>query len=205
MWSQIVVIELAEPDDGGVGTAQGQPTCHGEAMEQHAPQSPEDVRAFFRDWIDSANAGQWDRFGQLMHPDIVIVDPMTPEPARGIDEALPRAQAQYEPFPDGRIHMVGAPFVSLDEPELAYRWRFVGTHLRPINPPGFAPTAQQVMVEGTSVLHFRDGRVDHLQLFFDTTDVARQLLAAPPAGSPLERVMALSQRVRVRLRRRAGR
>ena len=172
-------------------------------MAQHAPQSPDEIRAFFRDWIGHANAGQWERFGRLLHPDIVLDDPMTSEPARGRDEALPRAQAQYAPFPDGRIDMIGAPFVSLDEPELSYRWRFVGIHLRPIDPPGFAPTGQQVVVEGTSVLHFRDGQVDHVRLFFDTTDVARQLLAAPPAGSPLERVIALSQRARVRLRRRS--
>lgn len=172
-------------------------------MDQHAPRSPEAVRRFFGDWMDSANAGDWDRFGQLMHPDIVLVDPMTPEPARGHVDAVSRARAQYEPFPDGRIDMVGAPFVSLDAPELAYRWRFVGTHLRPIDPPGFAPTGQRVVVEGASVLHFEDGRVDHARLFFDTTDVARQLLAAPPAGSPLESVMALTQRVRVRLRGRS--
>ena len=172
-------------------------------MAQHAAQSPDVVRAFFRDWIDHANAGRWEQFGQLMHPDIVLEDPMTPQPARGRHEALPRAQAQYEPFPDGRIEMVGAPFASLDGQELAYRWRFAGIHLRPIDPPGFAPTGQQVVVEGTSVLHFRDGQVDHVRLFFDTTDVARQLLAAPPAGSPLERVIALAQRARVRLRRRS--
>lgn len=173
-------------------------------MDQHAPRSPEDVRTFFGDWIESANTGEWDRFGELMHPDIVLVDPMTPEPARGLPDALSRARAQYEPFPDGRIDMVATPSISLDEPELAYQWRFVGTHLRPINPPGFAPTQQPVVVEGTSVLHFRDGQVDHARLFFDTTDVARQLLAAPPVGSPLERVMAWSQRVRVRLRRHSG-
>lgn len=169
-------------------------------MAQHAPQSSADVRRFFDDWIDSANNGEWERFSQLMHPDIVLVDPMTSEPARGRTDALTRAQAQYEPFPDGRIDMIGAPFVSLDAPELAYHWRFIGTHLRPIDPPGFAPSNQQVVVDGASVLHFTDGQVDQVQLFFDTTDVARKILAAPPAGSPLESVMALSQRVRVRLR-----
>ena len=174
-------------------------------MAPHTPESPDEIRAFFRDWIESANTGQWERFGRLLHPDIVLNDPMTPEPARGRHRALPRARAQYEPFPDGRIEMVGAPFVSLDGSELAYRWRFVGTHLRRIDPPGLAPTGHQLVVEGTSVLHFRDGQVDHVRLFFDTTDIARQLLAAPPAGSPFERVIALSQRVRVRLRRRPSR
>lgn len=174
-------------------------------MDTHAPQSPEDVRTFFTNWMDSANAGQWDRFGQLLHPDVVLHDPMTAEPARGREQALPRARAQYEPFPDGRIDIVGAPFVSLDEPELSYQWRFAGTHLHPIHPPGFAPTGRQVVVEGASVLHFRDGQVDRVRLFFDTTDVARQLLAAPPPGSPLEQVMVLAQRLRVRLRGRSGR
>ncbi len=171
-------------------------------MLEHAPQSPEEVRAFFGDWIDHANAGRWEQFGRLLHPDIVLEDPMTSEAARGHDQALSRARAQYEPFPDGRVEMVGAPFVPLDEPELSYRWRFVGTHLRRIDPPGFAPTGRQVVVEGMSVLHFLHGQVDRVRLFFDTTDVARQLLAAPPAGSPLERVIVLSQRLRVRLRRR---
>lgn len=171
-------------------------------MTQQAPQSPDEVRTFFGDWIDSANAGRWERFARLLHPDVVLDDPMTPDPARGRHEVLLRARAQYEPFPDGRIDMVGAPFVSLDQPELSYRWRFVGTHLGRVDPPGFAPTGEQVVVEGASVLHFRDGLVDQVRLFFDTTDIARQLLAAPAAGSPIERVMALAQRIRVRLRRR---
>jgi hypothetical protein len=38
-------------------------------------------------------------------------------------------------------------------------------------------------------------------LFFDATEVARQILAAPPAGSGLETVIAASQRLRVRGRR----
>jgi hypothetical protein len=90
--------------------------------------------------------------------------------------------------------------VALDGFEFAYWWH-LGTHLCPIDAPGFAPTRQQTVVEGTSALHSRDGRVDHLRPLFDTTHVARQL-AAPPSGRTLERVIAMSQRLRVRLRRR---
>lgn len=170
-----------------------------------APRSADEARAFFAGWIDSANAGDWESFGRLLHPDIEITDPMTPEPARGHTAALARAREQYAPFPDGRVEMLGDPFVSLDEPELAYRWRFVGTHLHPIDPPGFAPTGQPVRVDGASVLRFREGLVVRAQLYFDSTEVARQILAAPPAGSPLEGLIARSQRLRVRLRRRGGR
>ncbi len=101
------------------------------------------------------------------------------------------------------MEMLGDPFVSLEEPELSYRWRFVGTHLRAIDPPGFAPTGQRVEIEGVSVLRFRDQLVVEVRLFFDATDAARQLLAAPPVGSPIERVVVLAQRTRARSSRRS--
>jgi ketosteroid isomerase-like protein len=117
--------------------------------DMQAPRSPEDVRAFFTAWIESNNGGDWDRVAQLVHPHVVLLDPMTPEPARGRAATVLRAKAQYEPFPDGRVEMIGDAFVSLAGDELAYRWRFVGTHLRPVHPPGFAPTGRRVGIEGT--------------------------------------------------------
>lgn len=171
----------------------------------HAPRSPGDVRSFFAVWTESANAGDWSAFDELLHPDVVVHDPMDPAPARGRVEALARVRQQYEPFPDGRIDVVGEPFASVDGSELAYRWRFTGTHLNAIDPPGFAPTGERVTLDGASVLRFRDRTVIAATLFFDTTDVARQVLAAPPAGSPLERGIVLSQRLRARMRRRRRR
>ena len=173
--------------------------------DRQAPRSPQDVRKFFNGWLDSANAGDWGVFAEMLHPDIVLTDPMMPDPAVGRADALERAKGQYEPFPDGRAEMVGEPFVSVEEPALAYQWRFTGTHLRSIDPPGFAPTGRMVSVSGTSVLRFRDHQVADVHLFFDTTDVARQLLAAPPAGSRIERVVAIAQRVRARSSRRSHR
>jgi ketosteroid isomerase-like protein len=170
-----------------------------------APRAPDEVQAFFADWLARSNAGDWAGLGELMAPDIVLADPMAPVPARGRDEVLARAAGQYEPFPDGEVVLLGGPFVSVTEPELTYRWRFRGTHLRPIDPPGFAPTGQVVEIEGTSVLRFRAGLVVEVRMFFDATEVARQILAAPPAGSRLEPVIAAGQRLRVRARRRPPR
>ena len=171
--------------------------------ETQGPRSPEDVRKFFAGWIDGSNAGDWDRVVELMDPEIVLRDPMLDAPARGHLDALLRVKGQYEPFPDGRLEMLGDPFLALEEPVLAYRWRFTGTHLHPIDPPGFAPTGRRVQVEGMSALRFRDQRVVDVRLFFDSSDVARQLLAAPPAGSPLEKGIAFAQRLRARRSRRA--
>jgi hypothetical protein len=173
-------------------------------MSDGPPRTDEEVRGFLTRWVGGSNAGDWDAVAALMDVDIVYADPMAPTPARGRTAAIARAQQQYAPFPDGLVTMVGAPFVSLDEPELAYHWRFRGTHLHRVDPPGFAPTGQPVVVEGTSVLRFSGARVITDTLFFDTTEVARQLLAAPPAGSPVERLIAGGQRARVALRRWRG-
>ena len=167
--------------------------------------APADVRGFLTAWVETANAGSWGPFAELLHPDVVVHDPMSPVPARGRAAALTRTQQQYQPFPDGRIDVLGEPFVSLDPAELAYRWRFTGTHAKAIDPPGFAPTGRRVAIDGVSVLRFSDQLVIEARLFFDSTDVARQVLAAPPVGSPLERVVVLSQRLRARLRRPRGR
>lgn len=169
---------------------------------------PADPAAFLTRWVDRANAGDWSAFAELLDPDAELVDPMTPDVARGRDATVERARAQYEPFPDGRVERVAGPFVAQDAPALTYQWRFEGTATRRIDPPGFAPTGRPVVVDGVSVLRFRAGRVVAVLLFFDTTAVARQLLAAPAAGSPLERAVAIGQRLRVaavRFRTRAGR
>jgi hypothetical protein len=166
-----------------------------------APRSPADVRAFFERWVGHSNRGEWDEVAAMMDDDIVLSDPMIPAPAAGKAAALERARGQYEPFPDGEVVMVGDPFVALDVPELAYRWRFTGTQLRPVDPPGFAPSRRRVVVDGSSVLRFRDGKVVAVALFFDSTTVARQLLAAPRAGGRMESVLALGQRMRVRVSR----
>lgn len=191
------------------GSAQDQSTDHiqrSDALDTHDARSlPDDARAFFAAWIGHANAREWGRFVTMMHPDIVLTDPMMVEPARGRAPALVRVKAQYTPFPDGRMEVVGDPFVSLEEPELAYRWRFLGTHLHGIDPPGFAPTGRRVEIEGTSVLRFRDQQVVDVRLFFDATEAARQLLAAPSAGSPVERVAVLAQRLRAWWSRRSHR
>ena len=167
--------------------------------------SPDEVRSFFSTWLAANNGGDWETVAEMMHPDIVLVDPMMPAPAYGRAAAVERARGQYEPFADGIVTMLGDPFVALEEPELAYRWRFDGTHTEAIDPPGFAATGERVSVEGTSVLRFDGDQVVSVHLYFDTTEVARQLLAAPPSGSVLERVVALGQRVRVKVRRRVRR
>jgi hypothetical protein len=183
------------------GTIVGMPLV-GEAR---MPRTDPEVRDFFRRWVGGSNAGDWEAVGEMMHPAIAIRDPMMGAPARGRRDALERAKGQYAPFPDGVVEMIGDPFVSLGEPELTYRWRFTGTHLEPIDPPGFAPTGVRVEVDGASVLRFEGGLVREATLLFDATEVARQILAAPSAGSPLERGIVIGQRLRAARHRKRSR
>lgn len=179
---------------------------HGAEIEaRNRAEGTDDVRGFFARWIRCSNAGDWDAVDAMITDDAELRDPMLVVPVRGRGAFLERARAQYEPFPDGEVHIVGDPFVAVDGREVAYRWRFTGTHLRPVRPPGFAPTGRPVAVDGMSVLRLVEGRVASVQLVFDTTDVARQLLAAPPAGSRLEVAVAAAQRIRARSARRRGR
>lgn len=192
---------MVEREDRRGGTIMGTPAVDG----VRAPRTDTEVRVFFHGWLDGSNAGDWATVAALMHPEIALWDPMMAAPARGRGDALERVKAQYAPFPDAQVEMLGDPFVSLGEPELAYRWRFTGTHLGPIDPPGFAPTGLPVESEGVSVLRFEGALVREATLFLDAAGFARQILAAPPAGSPLERGMVISQRLRAAIRRKRTR
>lgn len=162
----------------------------------------ESAADFLERWTGHANRGEWTQFAALLHPDVTIVDPMSPDPAVGSAAALERVQSQYAPFDAGAVHTLKGPLVSAESPDFAYYWRFTGKHTRPVDPPGFAPTNVDLDFQGVSVLTVVDDRAIEVRLFFDTTDVARQLGAAPPAGGLVERGTVLAQRLRAPLLRR---
>ncbi len=170
---------------------------------EQAPRAPEDVRKFFGDWLDRADAGDWDGFARLLHPDVVLTDPMMPEPARGRAEALERARDSTSRSPTVEWRCSAIPSSrsrSRSSPTGGASWAPTsGPSTRRDSPP----TGQRVEIEGVSVLRFRDQLVVEVRLFFDATDAARQLLAAPPVGSPIERVVVLAQRTRARSSRRS--
>lgn len=166
------------------------------------PLTAEAAGDFLERWTGHANRGEWSEFAALLHPDVTIVDVMSPEPVVGATAALARVKAQYAPFDAGVIHPLTGPLVSADSPDFAYHWRFTGRHTRPVDPPGFAPTHADVDFEGVSVLSLAGGRAVAVRLFFDTTEVARQLGAAPPAGGLVERATVLAQRLHAPLMRR---
>ncbi len=76
--------------------------------------------------------------------------------------------------------------VTAVEDRAAVRWRARGTFAGPGRFQGFVPNGARVEMEGCDVLTVADGKVQHLDAYLDSGDVARQLGLLPPAGSPVE-------------------
>jgi hypothetical protein len=72
----------------------------------------------------------------------------------------------------------------------------------PLEPPGFAAARERVETEGVAVIELRDGLVSRCRQFYDTAEVARQLGAAPPRGSRVEKLGVLVQRISVMVKQR---
>jgi hypothetical protein len=107
-------------------------------------------------------------------------------------------------FPDAEMEQ-DALFRPLDGTEYATRWRVRGTMRNDLEPPGFAATGGVVETEGVAVIELSGSLVSRCRQFYDTTQVARQLGAAPPRGSRLERAAVLAQRLSVAVKARMRR
>jgi steroid delta-isomerase-like uncharacterized protein len=89
-----------------------------------------------------------------------------------------------------------------DHGRVAVRWRLSGTFAGPGTFQGFEATGAQLDLEGCDVLTVNaEDRIEHLDAYIDSGDIARQLGVLPPAGSRAE--TRLTQLANVRTRARA--
>jgi len=171
-------------------------TTSAEALE------PDFVNDFAERYIAAWNSRDADRLTALITEDIEWDDPALPETARGRDAVADFARSGWRAFPDLEFEEPEAPYLSSDAPRVIARWRMRGTHLGPIDPPGFAPTGQRIDVEGVDLWEFRDGLICRYRAVYDLNDMARQIGVAPQPGSRMERAGVLMQRLTARLARR---
>ena len=71
----------------------------------------------------------------------------------------------------------------------AVRWRATGTFTGPGKFEGLTATGASVELEGLDLLTIADGKVVENRAYTNATELARQLGAMPPAGSPGEKAM----------------
>jgi predicted ester cyclase len=142
---------------------------------------------------ESFNEGRFELADQLVAPDAINHDPSLPPRLQG--PRGPDAQRQIvgmyrAAFPDVRL--------TVDEvveagDTVALRWHAEGTHRGELE--GLAPTGVRATVTGMSIDHWRDGKLVETWTEWDNLGLARQLGAAPPAGSPVEKVGVAVQRL----------
>lgn len=113
--------------------------------------------------------------------------------------------ALFRAFPDFKMEIVD--LVAYGD-KAAVRWRATGTFNGTARFEGMEPTGARVDMEGCDLLTIRDGLVQENRAYMNSTEMARQLGAMPPAGSAGEKAMlgAVNLRTRAKdlLQKRSG-
>ena len=142
---------------------------------------------------EAFNEGKFDLADQLVAPDAVDHDPSLPSRLQAVrgPELLKGMVRMYRgAFPDVRL--------TVDEvidggDSAVLRWHAEGTHQGELE--GLAPTGVRASVAGITIDHWRDGKIVETWTHWDNLGLARQLGAAPPEGSPVEKVGVAVQRL----------
>jgi predicted ester cyclase len=92
----------------------------------------------------------------------------------------------FRAFPDFEMKVLD--MVAYGE-KAAVRWGATGTFAGPARFEGLEPNGARVEIEGLDLLTIRDGVIRENRAYTDSTEMARQLGAMPPAGSPGEKAM----------------
>lgn len=96
-------------------------------------------------------------------------------------------------FPD--VRMIVDDVISSSD-KVVLRWHSEGTHRGELS--GLAPTGTRASVTGISIDRWKNGKVVEAWVEWDNLGLARQLGAAPPEGSMVEKLGTNVQRLMAR-------
>ncbi len=102
----------------------------------------------------------------------------------------------FAAFPDFELEIVE---VIAEGDKAVVRWRADGTFSGSARFEGLDPNGAPVEIQGCDVLTVREGRIQRNDAYMNAADLARQLGALPPAGSPVERVMTAALNIKTHL------
>ena len=149
---------------------------------------------------ESFNEGKFELVDQLVAADAENHDPGLPANLRAVrgPDLLHRTVEMYRAaFPDVRL-VVDEVIDGGDT--VVLRWHAEGTHRGDLQ--GLTPTGARASVTGISIDHWRDGKIVESWTEWDNLGLARQLGAAPPEGSAVEKVGFAVHRITASLMRR---
>jgi predicted ester cyclase len=108
----------------------------------------------------------------------------------------------FASFPDFRFEVLD---VIANGEKAAVHWHATGTFDGSARFEGLAPNGAKVEIQGCDVLTVRAGKVVHNDAYMNGAEMARQLGALPPQGSPPERVLTAALNLKTRMLGRARR
>jgi len=161
------------------------------------------ARHFLERLHAAVNAHDAEAVAALCCEGVVWDDPAAPEPLHGRDAVYRfHRDTMFRAIPDVRIELVDGPYVSLEGTSVAVRLRIHGTMIGPLTPPGFAPTGGAIEFETAEFSQFDGDLLARHTVVLDMLGLARQIHAAPKAGSLADRFGVWLQHIAARRARR---
>ncbi|HEU4737006.1 MAG TPA: nuclear transport factor 2 family protein [Solirubrobacterales bacterium] len=161
-------------------------------MEGSAPAQPEAVARGYFDAVARRDIGAMASFWEPGAPDVIhgVVEMTAPADLHAWFGDL------FTAFPDFSFAVLD---VIADGEKVAVRWHATGTFDGPGKFEGLLANGGRVDVEGCDVLTVRDGLIRRNDAYMNGAEMARQLGALPPAGSPPERALTGALNLKTRL------
>ncbi len=151
---------------------------------------------FLRNLHDAVNAHDATAIGALCHQAVVWEDPAAPGTLHGRDAVVGfHRDIMFPALPDVRVEIIEGPFLSAAGTEIAVRLRVSGRMEGYLTPPGFAPTKRKLSFETAEFSHLSEGLLIRHTVVLNMLDLARQIGAAPRAGTVAARIGVLMQHV----------
>lgn len=104
----------------------------------------------------------------------------------------------FAAVPDWRMEILD---LVTEGEKAAVRWRATGTFDGTARFEGMLPTGAEIDITGFDLLTIREGRIQRNEAYLNGSEMAQQLGALPPSGSPQERAMIGALNLRTRLKR----
>jgi predicted ester cyclase len=161
-------------------------------VEARAPAEPEAVARGYFEAVARRNVGAMASFWESGAPDVIhgVVDMTVPDDLHAWFGNL------FAAFPDFSFEVLD---VIAGSEKVAVRWHATGTFNGSGKFEGLLPNGRSVDVEGCDVLTIRDGLIRRNDAHLNGAEMARQLGALPPAGSPPERALSAVLNLKTRL------
>lgn len=158
-----------------------------------------------RRWYAAWNAHDVGAIKTLVTEDVRYEDPSAREAVLHGREALdPYLRNGFVAMPDMQLEML-EEWVSPGGAVIASAFRITGTFSGPLETPGLpplAPTNTRIDLLGMDRSEIRGEQLARHQIFWDTTELGRQIGIMPPRGSALEKVSRHMQHFAARKMRR---